>query len=471
MINMGKAIPNFSKNARYLAVDIGASSGRHIVASLEDGKLTMREVYRFRNGVTDVGGRLYWDAERLFDEIVKGLKAAAEAGLTPDYVGIDTWAVDYALLDETDAPIGGVFAYRDGRGAAIKEKAHAAMNFPTLYGKTGIQYAPFNTLYQLYDDKLSGRLERARSFLMLPDYFHFRLTGVKKQEYTNATSTGMVNALTHRWDEEILAKFRFPKALFGELSQPGTTVGTFLPAIREAVGYDATVILPATHDTASAVLAAPVTDGAPYLSSGTWSLLGAEVNAAHTEEKAMRYNYSNEGSVGYTFRCQKNIIGLWMIQEVRKELGEKYSFAELAEMARKEPNDKLLDLADPRYLAPKSMIAEIESAVGKQSVGALAYTVFRSLARTYKEALDELESVIDKRYDTLHVIGGGCQNALLNELTARETGKKITVGPVEATAIGNLIAQMIGTGEIKDLAAAREIVKTSFDISEVKING
>jgi len=468
---MDNKTPLSVKNARYLAVDIGASSGRHIVASLTDGKLTMREVYRFRNGVTDKDGRLYWDAERLFGEIVAGLKAAAEAGLTPDYVGIDTWAVDYALLDENDLPIGGVFAYRDKRGAAVKEQAHAVLDFPTLYRKTGIQYAPFNTLYQLYDDKLTGRLDKAQTFLMLPDYFHYRLTGVKRQEYTNATSTGMVSALTHRWDEEILAKFGFPKALFGELSQPGTTVGSFLPEIREAVGYDATVILPATHDTASAVLAAPVTDGAPYLSSGTWSLLGTEVAAAHTEEKAMRYNYSNEGSVDYAFRCQKNIIGLWMIQEVRKELGEKYSFAELAEMARKEPNDRLLDLADPRFLAPKSMIAEIEGAVGKQSVGALAYTVFRSLARTYKEAIGELEGVIGKRYDTLHVIGGGCQNALLNEMTARETGKRITVGPVEATAIGNLIAQMIGTGEIEDLAAAREIVKSSFDITEVNING
>ena len=452
---------------RYLAVDIGASSGRHIVASLENGKLTMREVYRFKNGVTEKDGRLYWDADRLFDEILRGLKAADEAGLRPDYVGIDTWAVDYALLDEKDEPIGGVFAYRDGRGAAVKEAAHAVTDFPTLYRKTGIQYAPFNTLYQLFDDKRTGRLDQAHSFLMLPDYFHFRLTGVKKQEYTNATSTGMVNALTHRWDEEIVAKHGFPKGLFGELSQPGTVVGNFLPAIRGAVGYDATVILPATHDTASAVLAAPVADGAPYLSSGTWSLLGAEVPAAHTEERAMQYNYSNEGSVNYAFRCQKNIIGLWMIQEVRKELGEKYSFAELAEMARKEPNDDLLDLSDSRYLAPKSMIGEIQAAVGKRSVGALAYTVFRSLARSYKTALEELEAVIGKSSDTLHVIGGGCQNALLNELTARETGKKITVGPVEATAIGNLIAQMIGTGEIGSLSEAREIVKTSFDITEV----
>ena len=377
---------------RYLAVDIGASSGRHIVASLEKGKLVMTEVYRFKNSVTERDGRLYWDEKRLFDEILAGLKAAKEAGLTPDHVGVDTWAVDYALLDEKDRPIGGVYAYRDARGGALKEKAHSLMPFSELYRRTGIQYAPFNTLYQLYDDVLTGRISSARSFLMLPDYFHFLLTGVKKQEYTNATSTGMVNAATHRWDETILDRFSLPRDLFGELSQPSSVVGNFRKEVREIVGYDATVVLPATHDTASAVLAAPTSDGAPYLSSGTWSLLGAEQKKAHTEEIAMRYNYSNEGSVNFTFRTQKNIIGLWVIQEVKKELGDRYSFAELAEMARAEANDLVLDLSDPRFLAPESMIGEIEKSVGKQSVGALAYTVFHSLALSYQKAIEAVRS-------------------------------------------------------------------------------
>ena len=455
-------------NCRYLAVDIGASSGRHIVASLENGRLEMREIYRFKNGVTEKDGRLFWDTDRLYREIVAGLKEAGKQGVAPQYIGIDTWAVDYALLDEDDRLIGGVYAYRDGRGAAIKEKAHAVMPFSDLYHKTGIQYAPFNTLYQLYDDRLSGKLAGAKSFLMLPDYFHFLLTGVKRQEYTNATSTGMVNALTHKWDEEILDRFSLPRALFGTLSQPGESVGTLRKKIAEEIGYDATVVLPATHDTASAVLASPVTDGAPYLSSGTWSLVGVEEPFAHTDDKAMGFNYSNEGSVGFTFRTQKNIIGLWMIQEVKKELGDRYSFAELAEMARKEPNNLLLDLSDPRYLAPKSMIAEIRSAVGEQSIGAMSYTIFHSLALSYRDAIRELEGVTSKKYDTLHVIGGGCQNALLNELTAQATAMRVTTGPVEATAIGNLIAQMIGTGEISDLTAARTIVRNTFDITEVK---
>ena len=463
---------NVCKNASiYLAVDIGASSGRHIVSFIENSKLVLKEVYRFPNGALNKNGRLYWDAERLYKEILAGLKAAAQAGYAPNYVGVDTWAVDYVLLDKADEPIGGVYSYRDERGAAVKEKAHAVMDFPSLYKKTGIQYAPFNTLYQLYDDVLTGRIKNAESFLMLPDYFHFLLTGVKKQEYTNATSTGMVNALTHTWDEEILSRFSLPRKLFGGLSQPGTVVGKFKEEVAAEVGYSATVILPATHDTASAVLAAPITDGAPYLSSGTWSLLGVAEKAAHTDEKAMAYNYSNEGSVDFTFRFQKNIIGLWMIQQVKKELGDKYSFAEMAEMARGEKESRLLDLSDPRFLAPKSMIAEIEKNLGHLSVGALARTIFLSLAEAYKKALEELEAATGKRYDALHVIGGGCQNTLLNELTAIATKKRITVGPVEATAIGNLIAQMIGTGEIKDLPTARELIKTSFDITEVKING
>ena len=455
----------------YLAVDIGASSGRHIVSYLEDGKLVLKEVYRFPNGAKRVGDRLFWEEERLFAEILAGLKAAKEAGFTPDYVGIDTWAVDYVLLDKADKVIGGVYSYRDERGANVKQKAHAVMDFSRLYEKTGIQYAPFNTLYQLYDDVLTDRIRDAESFLMLPDYFHYLLTGIKKQEYTNATSTGMVNALTHEWDAEILSAFSLPKKLFGSLSQPGAIVGPFSPEIAKKVGYTATVVLPATHDTASAVLAAPVSDGAPYLSSGTWSLLGVTVNAAHTDKTAMAYNYSNEGSVDFTFRFQKNIIGLWMIQQVKKELGDKYSFAELADLARSNDETRRLDIADPRFLAPKSMIAEIEAVLGKLSVGAMARVIFLSLADAYKTALKELENATGKTYDTLHVIGGGCQNALLNEMTALATGKTLTVGPVEATAIGNLIAQMIGTGEIKDLDVARNIIKQSFDITEVKIDG
>lgn len=451
----------------YLSIDIGASSGRHIVSYLEGGKLRLTEVYRFPNGVEKREGRLYWNEKKLFSEIVKGLKAAKEKGFEPSYVGIDTWAVDYALLDEKDDPIGGVYAYRDGRGAAIKDEAHAILPFEALYRKTGIQYAPFNTLYQLADDKKTGRLKGAKSFLMLPDYFNFLLSGVKKQEYTNATSTGMVNALSHVWDEEILSAFGFPKELFRSLSQPGAIVGKVKGEITKEIGYEPTVLLPATHDTASAVLAAPVSDGSPYLSSGTWSLLGLEVPAAKTEEIAMRRNYSNEGGLNATFRLQKNIIGLWIVQEIRKELEADYSFADLVALAESDPTDATFDVFDEIFLSPESMLAAVQSRVGKLSLGKVLFAVFNSLAKGYAAALRELSEISGKTFDTLHIIGGGCQNELLSRLTAKATGKKVVAGPVEATAIGNAVMQLIATGEIEDLSAAREIVRNSFEVKEI----
>ncbi len=349
----------------------------------------------------------------------------------------------------------------------MKSEAHAVMPFETLYAKTGIQYAPFNTLYQLADDKKTGRIIGAKTFLMLPDYFDFLLTGVKKQEYTNATSTGMVNAVTHKWDDEILSAFGFPKSLFKTLSQPGERVGEVKEEIAQEIGYRPTVILPATHDTASAVLAAPVSGGAPYLSSGTWSLLGAEVPVAVTSESARKSNFSNEGSLGFTFRLQKNIIGLWIIQEIRKELKEDYSFAELMRLAEKNPTDVTFDVSDPAFLAPKSMLEAVESRIGKRSLGETCYAVFSSLAKGYAAALAELEETAGRSFDRLHIIGGGCQNELLSLLTAKAIGRKVISGPVEATAIGNAVMQMIATGEIESLAAAREIIKESFEIKEI----
>ncbi len=456
-----------SNGTIYLSIDIGASSGRHIVSRLEGDKLVQKEVYRFPNGAENRGGRLYWRVDSLFSEIVRGLKEAKEQGYTPSYVGIDTWAVDYALLDKNDSLLGSVFSYRDERGARIKEKAHSILPFSELYRRTGIQYAPFNTLYQLADDVETGRIKDAESFLMLPDYFNFLLTGVKRQEYTNATSTGMVNAKSHVWDEQILSSFSLPKRLFSSLSQPGAVVGEIKSEIAREIGYSATVLLPATHDTASAYLSCPAKRGDPYLSSGTWSLLGAEEPAAHTDERAMRFNYSNEGSLDYTFRFQKNIIGLWLIQQVKKELGDAYSFAEIVKMAKENPTDRVFDVADEIFLAPESMIRAVESRIGKIGLGATFYSIFASLAQGYAKAFAELESLTGRRFDALHVIGGGVKNELLTEMTAKAIGRKVVSGPVEATAIGNAVMQMIATGEIEDLAAARKIIQKSFEIKEI----
>lgn len=451
----------------YLAIDIGASSGRHIVAWLDGEKINTQEIYRFENGAKRVDGRLFWDVDKLFSEIVNGLAKAKEIGKVPAYVGIDTWAVDYALLDGDGKRVHDVFCYRDRRGADVKNQAHEVMPFDVLYKKTGIQYQPFNTIYQLFDDKINGRLDGAQSMLMLPDYFNYLLTGVQMQEYTNATSTGMINAQSHDWDEEIISKFNLPKYLFKKLAMPGTVVGKFTKEIENRVGYSATVMLPATHDTASAVLATPIIDGAPYISSGTWSLLGIEQEKARTDGESMKNNYSNEGSLNFTFRYQKNIMGLWIIQQVRHELDDKYSFAQLVDMARESVTDKVIDVNDEKFLAPQSMIDAVQSEIGKVSVGEMAYCIFNSLAKCYARCVDELESATGKKHDILHVIGGGSKNALLNELTAKETGKKIIAGPVECTAIGNLIMQMIGTGKIENLSRAREIIKNSFTIEEV----
>lgn len=451
----------------YLGIDIGASSGRHIVGWLEEGKLRTEEVYRFKNGTATKGGHLIWDTERLFAEVKNGLKAAKEKGYVPSYVGIDTWAVDYALLDKEDKLIGEVYAYRDGRTEKAAERVHRVISFNELYKRTGIQFQPFNTVYQLYADKLSGKINEAESMLMLPDYLNFLLTGVKKQEYTNATSTGLVNAQTHDWDGNIIESLGLNCKLFGELSQPGTVVGSFSKKIEEELGYNATVILPATHDTASAVLAAPIDNESPYISSGTWSLLGIEQGKAHSDEGSQKANYSNEGSINYKFRYQKNIMGLWLIQSVKKELGN-LSFETLAQMAKCKKDCGIIDVNDNRFLAPKSMTDEINKALGKSlNSASIMRVIYDSLAKSYAEAIKELESNTGKTYKTLNIIGGGSKDSFLNELTAKATGKKVITGPTEATAIGNLIMQMIGTGEIKDLSEARKIIKESFEVKEI----
>lgn len=453
----------------YLAIDIGASSGRHIFGTLQDGRLVTEEIYRFANAPKMKDGHLVWDADALFREVLAGLKKAGQAGKRPDFVGIDTWAVDYALLDGGGGRIGEVYCYRDARTKEAVASVHERFPFALLYQKTGIQFQSFNTVYQLQADKASGRLQKARHMLMLPDYLHYLLTGKMRQEYTNATSTGMVNATTHVWDESLLAGLEFPERLFGGLTQPGTAVGGFSASVRDVVGYDAQVVLPATHDTASAVLAAPVGTDSLYISSGTWSLLGVEQPFAHTDEESRRFNYSNEGGIGHTFRYQKNIMGLWMIQQLRHETGDKYSFAEIADMARRAPNDHTVNVNDEAFLAPESMTAAVREKSGVSlSFGGMAYCVFHSLALSYAESVRELECLTGKEYGSVNIIGGGCKNGLLNEMTARETGKTVVAGPAEATAMGNLLMQMIGTGEIRDLAAGREIIKRSTDIREVK---
>ncbi len=432
----------------FLAIDIGASSGRHILGSVQEGKLTIEEIYRFSNAPVVEGGQLVWDIERLAREVVNGIKRAGELKKIPTTVGIDTWAVDYALLDRDKKRLGPVHAYRSERTGPVIPKVHAQLPFEALYARTGIQFQPFNTVYQLAADKASGRLSSAEYMLMLPDYLHYLLTGKMSREYTNATSTGLVNAKRRDWDTEILHTLGYPQKLFPALSQPGTAVGEFSEEVRREVGFNALVVMPATHDTASAVVSSLAGDGA-YLSSGTWSLLGTIQGEPHTCERSRSFNYSNEGHLFGKVRLQKNIMGLWIVQRLREEEGKGLSFAELAALAEENECDAQIDVNHPSFLAPENMKTAIERAAGRRlTLGQAAYVSLHGLAECYRGAVRELSSVTGREYRSLNIFGGGSKNTLLNKLTARETGMKIVAGPTEATAIGNLAVQMAAAGEI-----------------------
>lgn len=457
----------------YLAVDIGASSGRHMLASMEDGKIKLEEIYRFPNGMDNVNGTLCWDVKRLFAEIKNGLKKCKELGKIPSFMGIDTWAVDYVLLDKEDKILGDTVGYRDSRTNGMDEKVYETISLSALYARTGIQKQIFNTIYQLMAVKQSHPeyLEQAESMLMIPDYFDFLLTGVKKMEYTNATSTQLVDPKTNDWDYELIDMLGYNSKMFRPVSMPGTVVGNFTKAIQEEIGFDCTVVLPATHDTGSAVLAVPTNDdNAIYISSGTWSLMGIERKEADCSMASMQANFTNEGGYDHRFRFLKNIMGLWMIQSVKKEFEEDLSFAEICERASKESIASIVDCNDDCFFAPQSMIKAVQDFCKNteqqvpESVGEISAVVYNSLAYCYGETVKEIEAITGNTYDTIYVVGGGANAGYLNELTAKYTGKKVSAGPTEATAIGNITVQMLQDNVFEDLPAARTCIEKSFDI-------
>ena len=458
----------------YLSIDIGASSGRHILSHIEDGKLVLEEVFRFENGMEERDGHLIWDYKKLFANIVEGMKECKKLGKVPETVGIDTWGVDYALIDKDDNVIGEVFAYRDSRTEEPIKKVHSIVPFEKLYERTGSQFQIYNTVYQLYTDKLSGKLDKAERFLMMPDFFNFLLTGVKKNEFTNASTSGILSAKTREWDMETVKDLGLPEKLFGELSDPATLVGTLKPELIDEIGYDTKVVLTATHDTASAVMAVPELGAPLYISSGTWSLLGIESPKAISSADALAANFTNEGGYGRTTRFLKNIMGLWMIQSVRREHDKKYSFADYVVLAKEVKDfDSIVDVNDQCFLAPDSMIGAIQDYCRKtnqkvpETPGELALCVYDSLAVCYAKAVDVIEKVTGYNFDTINVVGGGCQNMYLNELTAKRTGRKVMAGPVEATAIGNAIAQLLYDGAVANLDDAKMLVKNSFDVKTI----
>jgi len=461
----------------YLAVDIGASSGRHILGWLENGKIRIEEIYRFENHLEEKEGHLCWDLERLFGEVVAGMQCCKALQRIPVSIGIDTWGVDFVLLDQAGKILGNSVAYRDGRTQGMDQAVYKIISEADLYKRNGIQKQLFNSIYQLEAIKQQNPelLEKAQNFLMIPEYLNFRLTGEMKNEYTNATTTQMVNAEKQDWDRELLDMLGLPTRIFGTLYPPKTSVGRLKGEIQATVGFDAEVVLPATHDTGSAVMAVPANDDdSIYLSSGTWSLMGIERLIPDCTEKSRQHNFTNEGGYHYRYRYLKNIMGLWMMQSIRKEFKHKYSFDELFTLAEiGKYFTSIVDVNNAAFLAPKNMIQAVQEYCERTQQEKptteceILYCIYNSLAKCYGDTVAEIEEVTSRTFTRIHVMGGGCQDRLLNRLMAEYTGKDVYAGPVEATAIGNLMAQMLKTKEFADLMEAREVVARSFDVKKV----
>ena len=461
-------------NKYYLAVDIGASSGRHMLSWVEDGIIHMEEIHRFCNGMIKKNGHLCWDYEKLFKDIVEGLKKCKELNKIPVSMGIDTWGVDYVLLDKDGKAVGDTYAYRDNRTDGMDEVVSNMISPEELYARTGIQKQMFNTIYQLMAVKMQEPelLEKADKLLMVPDYLNYLLTGVAKSEYTEATTGQLVNPKTKDWDYELLDTLGIKRNMFLPLTTAGTRVGGLKKELVENVGFDLEVLQVASHDTASAVMAVPnMGKESVYISSGTWSLMGVENTEAICTEESRKANLTNEGGYEYRYRFLKNIMGLWMIQSVRHEYDDKYSFAqlcELAEAAKKFPSR--VDVNDNSFFAPDSMIEAIKTYCEKsgqvvpQTVGEVATVVYQSLADSYGQTIKEIESITGKDYEAINIVGGGANADYLSQLTANSTEKTVHAGPTEATAIGNLVAQMIKAKEYASLEEARKGIFKSFAV-------
>lgn len=469
-------------NTYYLAVDIGASSGRHILGYMEDGVIKLEEVYRFPNGMTEKNGHLCWNHDALFEEILRGLEKCRDIGKIPARMGIDTWGVDFVLLDGKGNVLGDFVGYRDERTEGMDTCVYEKVSEKELYQRTGIQKAVYNTIYQLEAIRREDvslpegeqRLYQAADLLMTPSYFNYLLTGERVNEYTLATTTNLVNAKTKDWDMELIEKLGYPSQIFTRLAMPGTVVGTLKDSWKKRLGFDVTVMLPGCHDTASAVLAVPAAqEDFLYISSGTWSLMGTERMESDCSSISWQENFTNEGGYGGRYRYLKNIMGLWMIQCVKKEYGDQYSFGELCELAETERTfPTRVHVDDARFLAPENMIEEICKAAREsgqpapETPGQVAAVIYQSLAQAYKEVAQGLARSTGKRYSAMHIVGGGANAGYLNQLTADVTGMTVYAGPMEATAIGNIVAQMMEDRVFASVEQARQTIYTSFGVEK-----
>ena len=458
----------------HLAIDIGASGGRHILGSIENGKLVTKELYRFENSASMKGKHLCWDSDALFAHVLTGLKKCAEHNCRPVSIGIDTWGVDFALLDKAGNMVGDLVAYRDSRTDGMDTLLEETMPYTDMYGKTGIAKQPFNTVYQMMGalQEYPEYRDTVDDFLLLPEYLSYKLTGLKAHEETNLSTGALLNAKTRTWCKEVIQAAKLPEKWFRtKIVKAGTALGSLLPEIAETLGFDAQVILPASHDTGSAYMAVPTRDErAVFLSSGTWSLLGTELMKPETSAACMQTGFTNELGYGGTIRFLKNIMGMWMLQNVRKEIGGKLTYDEIAEQAASSDYDYYVNATDNRFFAPESMSGEIRKALARQNAPEpkedkdIYRVVLLSLAMCYRDSIRDIERLTGKAFTSINIVGGGSRNITLNRLTAKVTGLPVYAGPTEGTALGNLIAQMITSGEIADLQTARNMIKESFPI-------
>ncbi len=423
------------------AIDIGASSGRHIVGCVNGDKMQLDEVFRFPNGMKQTPQGLVWDMDEIFSYVKQGIKIALQKYPNITSLAIDTWGVDYVLMRGDNAVLP-CFAYRNERTAEAITQVHNIVPFKDLYSKTGIQFQTFNTIYQLYKDKLDGRLEGVTDFLMIPEYLSYLLTGVKKHEFTDASTGGLVNATTRQYDLDIVSALNLPQNIFNHLDMPQTIVGAFKQDVANEVGGQTTVVLCASHDTASAYEAIDCPQNSVLLSSGTWSLIGAKLPTANTSEKSCLSNFSNEGGVGYV-RYLKNIMGMWLINQVQKKKG--IAITEIVRQAQNSTYCETFDANDPSLMSPLDMETAIKNLLAEnppKTDGDLYASIYHSLALSYKNAVNEMEKNLNQAFDSIYIVGGGAKNEFLNKLTRQYTGKNVVAMPIEATAIGNIKSQI-----------------------------
>ena len=466
------------KTRNYLAIDLGAESGRTIIGALVDNQLTLTETHRFANGPVRLPDGLHWDVLRLWSNIKEGIgRSFLKVDQKPESIGLDTWAVDFALLDKNKSLLSNPFHYRDARTDGLLDEAFHRMPRAEIFASTGIQFMQINTLYQLLAMSMqkSPLFDVAKTFVTIPDLFNFWLSGEITNEFTNATTTQCFDPRKLDWAKPVLDAMEIPSHLFRLVTDPGIPIGTLLPGIAEETGADAIqIMLPACHDTGSAVVAVPAKNqDFAWISSGTWSIMGAEVHEPSLSEKTLEYNFTNEGGAFGTWRLSKNIMGLWLVQECRREwmrAGEEMSFDALTQLAAK--SEAFMSIIDPdfdEFIHTGDMPGRIQKFCVDtnqrvpQTKGQIIRVALESIALKYRLVLDRLEELTGKRFDPIHIIGGGTKNKLLNQFAADATGRTVIAGPVEATAIGNILMQSIGMKHLGALADAREIVRTSFE--------